>query len=64
MQAFRMLKNKRWDQKTTIFDSPLQFKGFEVMTLVITVVFGEMHQNLNLSNKTVSEDKPNLNFFS
>lgn len=43
-----------------MFDSPLQFKGFESHDTGYYHGLWRDAQKLNLSNKTVSKDKPNL----
>jgi len=46
-----------------MFDSPLQFKGFESHDTGYYCGLWRDAQKLNLSNKTVSKDKHNRNFY-
>lgn len=46
-----------------MFDSLLQFKGFESHDTGYYCGLWRDAQKLNLSNQTVSKDKPNQNFY-
>lgn len=59
-----MLRSKRGDKKTTMFDYPLQSEGFESHDTGYYYGLWRDEQKLNLSNKIASRDKLNLNFLS